>query len=97
MDHEAQKRLIKIMLRELPAIRAKLDISQLELAERIGVTRQTLSAIETGKREMSWVLFMAMLAFFENNKGSLSQLALIGLFDDKDFQTCISVNHKGEK
>ena len=83
------------MLRELPAIRAKLGISQAELAERVGVTRQTLSAIETGRREMSWTLFMAMLAFFENNRESLSQLSLIGFFDDKGFLKCICLNqHK---
>lgn len=92
MRGAAQQRLIAQMTRELPALRAKLGLSQGELAEHIGVSRQTLSAIENGKRDMTWSVFMAMLALFENNKDSLSQLSLIGLFDGEDFSRCLVVN-----
>lgn len=40
---------IEILREELPILRAKAKISQEELAQKIGVSRQTYSSIETGK------------------------------------------------
>jgi transcriptional regulator, pvuIIC len=42
-------------------------VTQEEIATRIGISRQTYSAIETGKREMSWTVFLALLAVFNND------------------------------
>ncbi len=39
------------MKNRLRVLRAELDSSQAELAERLGVSRQTVNAIETGKIE----------------------------------------------
>lgn len=58
----------KILRNELPVLRAKIGISQETLAERIGISRQTYSAIETGKREMTWTTALALVAFFQNNE-----------------------------
>jgi DNA-binding XRE family transcriptional regulator len=82
------------MLDELPVLRAKLGISQAELAQYVGISRQTLSNIETKKQTMTWVTFMALLAFFENNKESLSQLSLIGFFEDEDFVNCLTLEKR---
>ena len=87
----AKERLIEILTRELPTLRTRLGISQAALAMRAGISRQTLSAIETGKQKMTWITFLALLALFENNKSSLSQLALIGLFEDADFVRCLTI------
>jgi DNA-binding XRE family transcriptional regulator len=55
------------MLREeLPTLRAKAKISQEELAQKIGVSRQTYSSIETGKRDKTWTTFMTLIVFFQN-------------------------------
>lgn len=48
-------------------LRAKARVSQEEIAEKIGISRQTYSSIETGKRDMSWTTFLALMAFFQNN------------------------------
>ena len=90
----ARKRLMARLLDELPILRARLGISQAELAQQVGISRQTLSGIETGKQAMTWVTFMALLAFFENNKGSLSQLSLIGFFEDEDFTKCLTIEER---
>lgn len=64
-----EKNDIKAILRnELPVLRAKIGISQGTLSERIGISRQTYSAIETGKREMTWTTALALFAFFQNNE-----------------------------
>lgn len=57
----------EILRRELPVLRAKMGISQETLAERIGISRQTYSSIETGKREMTWTTALALVAFFQHN------------------------------
>lgn len=64
---EIKSSLVEILRNELPVLRAKARISQEEIAEKIGISRQTYSSIETGKREMSWTTFLALMAFFQNN------------------------------
>jgi len=77
------------MTDELPVLRAKLAISQDELAQRIGISRQTYSLIETKKQKMTWVTFMALLAFFENNEGTKQLLTAIGFFQNLAFSQCL--------
>ena len=93
----SQERLIAQLIDELPAIRARLNLSQEELASRVGISRQTVSLLETHKQAMTWVTFMAMLALFENNKESLSQLSLTGFFDSEDFSLCMTINRQEGK
>ena len=57
---------IAILQENLAALRAKIGISQEELANVMGVTRQTYFAIESGKRDMLWVSFMALMFFFSS-------------------------------
>lgn len=52
---------------ELPVLRAKARITQDELSCAIGISRQTYCAIENGKRKMSWTVFLALLAYFQND------------------------------
>ena len=89
MNSDARKRLILLLTDELPVLRAKIGISQDEIAKRIGISRQTYSLIETKKQAMTWLTFMGLLAFFENNERSLSQLSAIGFFNEQDFLECI--------
>ena len=77
-----QDRLIEILTDELPVLRARLRISQAELSRRIGISRQTYSLIETKKQKMTWVTFMAFIAFFENNTKTKKALIDIGLLTD---------------
>ena len=44
--------------------RARLDLSQDELAQRVGVSRQTIHAIERGKAEPSIVLALRLARLF---------------------------------
>ena len=52
---------MKNRLRELRAVR---DLSQLELAEKLGVSRQTVNAVETGKFHPSLPLAFKMARLF---------------------------------
>lgn len=53
------------MKNRLRVLRAEREWSQAELAERLGVSRQTVNAIETGKYDPSLPLAFAMARLFE--------------------------------
>ncbi|BDZ84306.1 hypothetical protein Lac2_24400 [Claveliimonas bilis] len=50
---------------ELPVLRARLGISQENMAQNIGVSRQTYGGIENGTRKMTWTIFMALIAVLD--------------------------------
>lgn len=75
--------IIELLRNELPVLRAKARVSQGEIAEKIGISRQTYSSIETGKREMSWTTFLALIAYFQNNENTKKMINEInGLSED---------------
>lgn len=49
---------------ELKIYRAKHDLTQAELADRVGVSRQTITAIETGKYDPSLELALKLARCF---------------------------------
>ena len=53
------------MTNRLRVLRAERDWSQAELARRLGVSRQTINAIETGKYDPSLPLAFASAKIFE--------------------------------
>lgn len=54
ISKEEKKKLITMLAPELVVLRAKAGISQEELSDLIGVSRQTYSAIERGAKQMPW-------------------------------------------
>lgn len=52
-----REHLINILTDNLPVLRARIGSSQDDLSNIIGFSRQTYSAIETKKRNMSWGYF----------------------------------------
>lgn len=81
-NQEIKIELMKKLRYELPVLRARLGISQEKVAELIGISRQTYNAIETGKREMTWPIFLSMVAFFQNNEKTAQMLKQIDDFDE---------------
>ncbi len=53
------------MENELKVWRAKADITQAELAEAVGVSRQTINAIERGRYDPSLELAFGLADYFE--------------------------------
>ena len=52
------------MTNRLRVLRAEREWSQADLAERLGVSRQTINAVETGKYDPSLPLAFQMAALF---------------------------------
>ena len=62
---DAKKTLCMVQLvNELPVLRARLDLSQEEVADRIGISRQTYNSIERKRRNMTWNSCIALATLF---------------------------------
>lgn len=68
ISKEEKKKLITMLAPELVVLRAKAGISQEELSDLIGVSRQTYSAIERGAKQMSWSTFLSLILFYDCNQ-----------------------------
>ena len=63
-------------------LRAKAGVTQGDVADRIGIARQTYSAIECGRSRMSWNTFMSLIFFFKENKKTKDVIELLGIYDN---------------
>lgn len=67
----------------LSVLRASVKASQEEVANVIGLSRQTYSAIECGKRQMTWNTYMSLILFFDYNPASHDTIRKLGAFPHK--------------
>lgn len=72
-----KERLIEALTPELATLRTKAEISQEDLAELIGVSRQTYGALERGVRKMSWTTFLSLVLFYDCNQKTHQMLRSI--------------------
>ena len=54
--------------------RAKKNITQAQLADLVGVSRQTINAIELGKYNLSTILALKISKIFEQNVNAIFEL-----------------------
>ncbi len=71
---------VKLMSENLSVLRAKLGLSQEALAELLDTTRQTLSAIESNQRKMSWQMFLSLVLIFLKNNETKRMMVLLGIY-----------------
>lgn len=90
---ELKHDLMEQFRNELPVLRARVRVSQEIIAKKIGISRQTYSGIETGKREMTWTTFLALLVFFQNNEQTKTMIDQINGFSDSMTKVMESPEH----
>lgn len=91
-ESKKRKEMINRLTYELPVLRARLSASQADIAEKIGISRQTYNRIETKKREMNWTTFVALVAVFQNNGETRHMLGNIDGFDEEMIRMMIIQN-----
>lgn len=89
-----KKGLMEKLASELPTLRAKMGVSQAELGELIGVSRQTYSMIETQKKEMGWSVYLSLVFVFSLNATTASLLEFCGVFPN-ELKNVLIVNGRG--
>ena len=55
-----RKEVMTIMLEWLLVLRSALNVTQEQIAYSTGMSRQTYSSYELGKKELTWSAFMAL-------------------------------------
>lgn len=88
-------KLLEIMTDNLPALRAKIGLSQDEVSNIIGISRQTYCAIETHKRKMSWSTFMSLLFLFWYNEKTKVLVSAIDVFP-QELQVLLHRGNQGD-
>lgn len=71
-----KEELLSDFVTKLPAIRKELGLSQSELGEKVGLSRQSISSIERGTVTLSWNIFLAIaLVVFVNDPDIFEDIA----------------------
>lgn len=78
-----KKKFIDALSAELPALRAKVGISQDDLSRLVGVSRQTFGSVERGEREMSWNTYLSLIMFFDYNVATHQMIRDIAAFPEE--------------
>ena len=66
LTEEERDKYIDALKDDLAVLRVKSDVSQGDLANIIGVSRQTYSAIENGRKKMMWPTYLTLIYFFDS-------------------------------
>lgn len=80
IPEEVKRAHARAMAENLPMLRAKLGLTQVELGNRIGLTRQSVNAMESGSREMTWGNYLSLLFVFQQNEATSFLLPILGVY-----------------
>ena len=64
---DIQKEMMMDLVDSLPKLRKRLKISQTDLGEKVGLSRQTISSIERKTTPLTWNNYLAIMMFFTAN------------------------------
>ena len=74
LTEEERDNYINALKKELSVLRAKAGISQGELCNIIGISRQSYSAIENGRKKMMWPTYLTLIYFFDSMSSTRDML-----------------------
>jgi len=83
LSKEERDTLCQTMAGCLPMLRARLGLSQEDLAQRVEVTRQTISAFESAQRRMPWNMFLAFLMLFTGHPTTKKLLYVMEIYTEE--------------
>lgn len=93
MDKIDREKVIDKFIYELPVLRARIDMTQDEISEIVGLSRQTYSSLETRKRKMTWSNYIALLFVFYYNPITREAIEFAGLFPD-ELKEAMEIDHR---
>lgn len=67
------------LTKELPVLRKMAGLTQKDMGEILGVSRQTITNIESGTSKMKWPIFLASMFIFSLDHNTSEYLKTISL------------------
>lgn len=80
LTDEEKDKFIATLTPNLTVLRTRIEISQEELANLIGVSRQTYSAIERKVRKMAWSTYLSLVLFYDHNQKTHKMIRQLFIF-----------------
>ena len=80
LTDEEKDKFIATLTPNLTVLRTRAEISQEELANLIGVSRQTYSAIERKVRKMAWSTYLSLVLFYDHNQKTHKMIRQLSIF-----------------
>ena len=77
---DSKMTLMSTLAKELKVLRAKVGLTQQELADRLGVSRQTYGMLENKTQNMTWSQFLALTFLYKNNEDTAKILEWTGAY-----------------
>ncbi len=83
LDRAQKEGYCRQMTELLPILRGRLGMTQEELARVSGVSRVTISQIESGRAKMNWLHFSALMMICNADRNAKELLYIRGLLDER--------------
>ncbi|HBT63590.1 MAG TPA: hypothetical protein DEB10_02870 [Ruminococcaceae bacterium] len=83
MNEMERLEYIAKMAENLPTLRTKLNMTQEELANLIGVSRSTVILFEKGQRSMTWNTFLSLILIFSKNSDTNKLMKALDIYTDE--------------
>lgn len=80
LTDEEKDSFIATLTPNLIVLRTKAEISQEELANLIGVSRQTYNAIERKVRRMAWSTYLSLVLLYDHNRKTHKMIRQLSIF-----------------
>ena len=78
---EVEREICREKLRQqLPMLRGAVGASQVDIANAIGISRQTYNAIESGRKEMNWSIYCSLLLYFDYHPNAHTIIHQLNIF-----------------
>lgn len=80
LTDEEKDSFIAMLTPNLTVLRTKAEISQEELSNLIGISRQTYNAIERKVRRMAWSTYLSLVLFYDHNQKTHKMIRQLSIF-----------------
>lgn len=85
------KKYTERLVDKLPTLRKELGLSQQNLADRIGLSRSTITKVEGKRQALTWSTFLAIFLVFKESPKTSTLLKTFEI-DTKDINDFLSGN-----
>jgi len=80
MENNSIKEVVEIICVNLPSLRSVLNLTQQDLAEKIGTSRQSIINFEHQEKKLTRSMLIAIVTYFSLRGRSAALLKTLGLY-----------------